>query len=112
MKARERLGSTRTEVDEIWGYVGKKQRHMTALDDHRRLGDQYTFVSACKRDLPTATAFITDLSERLANRATSKRLSGLSVQISITARWLNFTKLSQWDGAGIGRRTLSVGNVP
>ena len=124
MKARERLSSTRTEVDEIWGYVGKKQRHMTALDDHRRLGDQYTFVAldpetkivpaypVGKRDLPAATAFITDLSERLANRATSKRLSGLSVQISITARWLNFTKLSQWDGAGIGRRTLSVRNVP
>jgi hypothetical protein len=85
---------------------------MTALDDHRRLGDQYTFVAldpetkivpaypVGKRDLPTATAFITDLSERLANRATSKRLSGLSVQISTTARWLNFTKLSQWDGAG------------
>jgi hypothetical protein len=53
-----------------------------------------------------------DLSERLANRVTSKRLSGLSVQISITARWLNFTKPSQWDGAGIGRRTLSVRNVP
>jgi hypothetical protein len=97
---------------------------MTALDDHRRLGDQYTFVAldpetkivpaypVGKRDLPTATAFITDLSERLANRATSKRQSGLSVQISITARWLNFTKLSQWDGAGIGRRALSVRNVP
>src|SRR5580692_3408668 len=63
---------------------------MTALDDHRRLGDQYTFVAldpetkivpaypVGKRDLPTATAFITDFSERLANRATSKRLSGLS----------------------------------
>ena len=69
MKARERLSSTRIEVDEIWGYVGKKQRHMTALDDHRRLGDQYTFVAldpetkivpaypVGKRDLPTATAF-------------------------------------------------------
>jgi len=53
---------------------------MTALDDPRRLGDQYTFVALDpetkivpayrigKRDLPTATAFITDLSERLANR--------------------------------------------
>src|SRR5271168_1825453 len=53
---------------------------MTPLDDPRRLGDQYTFVALDpetkivpayrigKRDLPTATAFITDLSERLANR--------------------------------------------
>src|SRR5712671_5482062 len=64
----------------IWAYVGKKQRHMTPLDDPRRVGDQYTFVAldpetkivpayrVGKRDLPTATAFITDLSERLANR--------------------------------------------
>src|SRR5207248_1662648 len=74
------LPCRRIEVDEIWAYVGKKQRHMTEDDDPRRLGDQYTFVAldpetkiipayrVGKRDLPTATAFITDLSERLANR--------------------------------------------
>jgi IS1 family transposase len=74
------LPCRRIEVDEIWAYVGKKQRHMTPLDDPRQLGDQYTFVAldpetkivpayrVGKRDLPTATAFITDLSERLANR--------------------------------------------
>jgi IS1 family transposase len=70
----------RIEVDEIWAYVGKKQRHLTQDDDPRRVGDQYTFVAldpetkiipayrVGKRDLPTATAFITDLSDRLANR--------------------------------------------
>ena len=68
----------RIEVDEIWAYVGKKQRHITQ-DDPRRVGDQYTFVldpeskivpayRVGKRDLLNATAFITDLSERLANR--------------------------------------------
>src|SRR5712671_6674450 len=74
------LPCRRIEVDEIWAYVGKKQRLMTPLDDPRRVGDQYTFVAldaetklvpaylVGKRDLPTATAFITDLSERLANR--------------------------------------------
>jgi IS1 family transposase len=74
------LTCRRIEVDEIWAYVGKKQRHMTPLDDPRQLGDQYTFVAldpetkivpayrVGKRDLPTATAFIIDLSERLANR--------------------------------------------
>ena len=53
---------------------------MTPRDDPRQRGDQYTFVAldpetkivpayrVSKRDLPTATAFITDLSERLANR--------------------------------------------
>jgi hypothetical protein len=29
----------RIEVDEIWAYVGKKQRHMTALDEPRRVGE-------------------------------------------------------------------------
>jgi IS1 family transposase len=74
------LRCRRIEVDEIWAYVGKKQRHMTPLDDPRQVGDQYTFVAldpesklvpayrVGKRDLPTATAFIADLSERLANR--------------------------------------------
>jgi IS1 family transposase len=74
------LACRRIEVDEIWAYVGKKQRHMTVADDPRLVGDQYTFVAldpetklvpsylVGKRDLPTASAFITDLSERLANR--------------------------------------------
>jgi IS1 family transposase len=74
------LRCRRIEVDEIWAYVGKKQRHMTALDDPRRLGDQYTFVAldpesklvpayrVGKRNLPNATAFLGDLSDRLANR--------------------------------------------
>jgi IS1 family transposase len=74
------LRCRRIEVDEIWAYVGKKQRHITARDDPRRVGDQYTFVAldpgsklvpaylVGKRDLPTATAFLADLSERLANR--------------------------------------------
>jgi IS1 family transposase len=74
------LPCRRIEVDEIWAYVGKKQRHMTPLDDPRQIGDQYTFVAldpesklvpaylVGKRDLRTATGFIADLSERLTNR--------------------------------------------
>jgi IS1 family transposase len=74
------LRCRRIEVDEIWAYVGKKQRHMVPGDDPRRVGDQYTFVAldaetklvpaylVGKRDLPTATAFMADLSDRLANK--------------------------------------------
>ena len=74
------LGCRRIQVDEIWTYVAKKQRRVTAADDSSRVGDQWTFVALDadtkliptyrigKRDLPTATAFLTDLSERLANR--------------------------------------------
>ena len=76
------LSCRRLKIAEIWAYVGKKQRHLTPLDDPRRVGDQYTFVAldpetkivpayrVGKRDLPTATAFLADLSEQLTNRGT------------------------------------------
>lgn len=68
------------QVDEIWSFVQKKQRHMTAMDDPNRVGDQYTFVAldpetklipsyrVGKRDLKNAVAFLNDLSGRLKNR--------------------------------------------
>lgn len=74
------LSCRRIQVDEIWTYVQKKQRHITRLDDPSRMGDQWTFYALDadtklipayrigKRDLRTAIAFMTDLSGRLANR--------------------------------------------
>ena len=74
------LTCRRLQVDEIWSYVGKKQREVTKDDDRSRVGDQWTFVAidpdtklipayrVGKRTKPTAVAFMTDLSERLANR--------------------------------------------
>lgn len=68
------------EVDEVWSFVGKKQRHVTMNDDPNEVGDFYTFIAldsksklipaykVGKRDLPTAQAFISDLSSRLSNR--------------------------------------------
>jgi IS1 family transposase len=68
------------QVDEIWTYVQKKQRHVTLTDNPERVGDQWTFVAidadsklvpshiVGKRNLETATKFMVDLSERLANR--------------------------------------------
>ena len=68
------------QVDEIWAYVQKKQRHVMDTDDRGRVGDQWTFVALDpetklipvhrigKRDLPTATALLTDLAGRLTNR--------------------------------------------
>ena len=62
------------EVDEVWSFVGKKQRHVTMNDDPNEVGDFYTFIAldsdtklipvyrVGKRDLPTAQAFISDLS--------------------------------------------------
>jgi IS1 family transposase len=74
------LSCRRLQVDEIWGFVAKKQRQLKEGDDRSRVGDQWTFVAldpetklipsfrVGKRDLGTATAFMCDLSERLANK--------------------------------------------
>jgi IS1 family transposase len=78
-KMRE-LPCRRIQVDEIWAFVGKKQRQLKPQDDRTRLGDQWTFVAidpetklipayrVGKRTRPHAVAFMQDLSERLANR--------------------------------------------
>jgi IS1 family transposase len=68
------------ELDEIWCYVGKKQRWVTKDDDPSVVGDFWCWVSldadtklvptykVGKRDAETAHAFVDDLSSRLANR--------------------------------------------
>jgi hypothetical protein len=33
------------EVDEVWSFVGKKQRHVNLNDDPNRVGDFYTLPS-------------------------------------------------------------------
>ncbi len=67
------------QCDEIWTYVGKKQRHVRQ-DDSPELGDQWVFVAmdeetklvpvytVGKRTEETTWYFINDLAERLANR--------------------------------------------
>lgn len=74
------LSCKNIEVDELWAYVGKKQRHVKLTDNPNEVGDFYTFVAldpdskliptykVGKRDLLTAHAFITDLESRLSNR--------------------------------------------
>jgi len=76
----QNLPCKRIEVDEIWSFVGKKQMYLTDDDDWGRMGDQWTFVAidpdtklvpayrVGKRGRTDAVAFMTDLSERLANR--------------------------------------------
>lgn len=74
------LPCERIQVDEIWAFVQKKQARITRLDDRTRVGDMWAFVAldpdtrlipsyrVGKRTRENATAFITDLSDRLANR--------------------------------------------
>ncbi len=127
------LPCRRIEVDEIWAYVGKKQRHMTPLDDPRRLGDHYTFVALDpetkiipayrigKRDLSTATAFLADLSDRLANRVqlssdtlaayvdATERAFGADVDYGEIVKFYEADPIGPADTAC---RTLSVRSVP
>ena len=74
------LTCERIEVDEVWAYVGKKQRYVELADDIDRVGDFWTWVAfdpetklvptyhVGKRTAYDAWAFIGDLSERLLNR--------------------------------------------
>ena len=68
------------QMDEIWCYVGKKQRHLRQDDDPAQAGDFWTWVAldADTKIVPTyrvgkrtgadAHAFVTDLASRLRNR--------------------------------------------
>lgn len=68
------------QVDEIWSFVGKKQARLAPGDNRQRLGDMWTFVAidrdsklvpafrVGKRTRENAVLFMSDLSNRLANR--------------------------------------------
>jgi hypothetical protein len=40
------LPCERLELDELWAFVGKKQRHVRDTDDASRVGDTWTYVSS------------------------------------------------------------------
>jgi IS1 family transposase len=73
------LSCTRLEMDEIWGFVGKKEKHVK-VDDPAEVGSVWTFcaidadtklVPAFRvgdRDSATANAFLADVAGRMRNR--------------------------------------------
>jgi IS1 family transposase len=73
------LPCQRLEFDEIWGFIGKKARHVRP-DDDPQYGDVWTFCAIdaetklvpsfrCgKRDLKTAVAFVSDVASRIPGR--------------------------------------------
>jgi IS1 family transposase len=73
------LPCSRLEMDEIWGFVGKKEKHVKPTDDPG-IGDVWTFCAidsdtklvpafkVGKRDNATANAFVEDVSDRMRNR--------------------------------------------
>lgn len=72
------LSCKHLEIDELWGFIGKKQKRVSATDCG--YGDVWTFIAldadtklipsfiVGKRDAYHAKAFIADLAERLSNR--------------------------------------------
>jgi IS1 family transposase len=79
-KALRNLPCQRIQMDEIWCYVGKKQRHLKAGDDPRLVGDFWTFVAfdtdtelvaayhVGKRDHVSTNDFVEDLPSRLGGK--------------------------------------------
>jgi hypothetical protein len=84
------------QLDEIWGFVGKKQRHMK-YDDDPRMGDVWTFCAIDrktkavpafkigKRSTRTATAFVTDLAGRMKNRV---QISTDGLKAYLVRKWI------------------------
>jgi IS1 family transposase len=74
-----KLSCQNLQVDEIWGFIGKKEKHVRP-DDNPQHGDVWTFCAidadtklvpsfkVGKRDAATANAFISDVASRLKNR--------------------------------------------
>jgi IS1 family transposase len=73
------LDCRRLELDEIWGFIGRKEKNVGPADD-QRLGDVWTFCAidadtklvptfkVGKRNAATANAFVGDISNRMKNR--------------------------------------------
>jgi IS1 family transposase len=67
------------QFDEIWGFIGKKEKHVR-VDDDPQYGDAWTFCAVDaetklvpafkvgKRDARTANAFVQDVAVRMNNR--------------------------------------------
>ncbi len=67
------------QFDELWGFIGKKQKHVQP-EESRELGDVWTFCAidsdtklvpsfkVGKRDMATANAFVGDVASRMTNR--------------------------------------------
>jgi IS1 family transposase len=75
----QNLSCTRLEMDEIWGFVGKKERHIRN-NESPEIGSVWTFCAidadtklvpafmVGDRDRTTANAFVADLASRMENR--------------------------------------------
>src|ERR1043165_934276 len=73
----QNLPSTQVEVDEIWGFIGKKRRNTQAWDAQQGIGDIWTFIAldvetkiipafhVGQRTMLHADCFLKDLASRM-----------------------------------------------
>ena len=73
------LGCRYLQFDEVWGFIGKKERHVR-IDDDPEMGDVWTYCAidaetklvpafkVGKRNFETTAAFVQDVAGRMRNR--------------------------------------------
>lgn len=91
------LNLTNVQVDEIWGFIGKKAVNAKPKDKKKGLGDVWTFIAidsetklipshvVGQRDLYHATEFMEDLASRVKNRVQISS-DGLNAYVSAVER--------------------------
>ncbi len=115
------LPCSRLEIDELWSFIGKKQRHVTESDDASRVGDAWTYVAidadtklvpaflTGKRTVVTTNAFISDLASRLRNRVQISTdgmrmyASAIGASFPTGVDYAQIVKEYEADPAGAGR---------
>lgn len=93
------LSCNRLEIDEVWGFIGKKE-HSLKPEDDPQFGDVWTFcaidaetklVPAFKvdnrRSLPVTKAFIQDVASRMRNRVQVSTDSLRAYRDAVEAAW-------------------------
>ena len=115
------LPCQRIEVDEMWGFVGKKESQVTDDDDHREVGDIWLWVALDPdtKAVPTfhvgkhfgadAHAFVQDLGWRLTNRvqlssdALPHYLEAVEAGFAGRVDWATVVKSYESENMGSGR---------
>jgi IS1 family transposase len=93
------LSCNRLEIDEVWGFIGKKEHRLTPEDDPT-FGNVWTFCAIDaetklvptflvenNRSLPTTTAFMKDVASRMHNRIQVSTDALRSYRDAVEAAW-------------------------
>lgn len=92
------LACSKIQMDEIWGFIGKKQGNLKLGDDRREVGDVWTFVSVDaesrmvpnyfvgKRSAYSANCFVEDLAARLNSERVQVSSDALSAYVEAVER--------------------------